>query len=181
MNHSEKIKIPNKTYPLTSRARFFFFSIDKKLKVRNTQEGKVWSPTIQKDCQYRILAPEIEKTARSVVLSNGMKSSEMKTAVQRRACARGSILTGRAPISRAKIQRIHKTKTPSRKISERNWNVHRNSWKETKVGKGKLATFQTQSWVKYGYPIDFAFCFELYRKKLYAYKTPWLTDVCDCF
>ena len=59
------------------------------------------------------------------------------TAVKCRACARGSILVGRAPISRAKFKGRHKKKSLSPKISEGKLKRSQRSVKETKVVKRK--------------------------------------------
>ena len=59
------------------------------------------------------------------------------TAVKCRVCVRGSILFGRAPISRAKFKGRHKKKSLSPKIIEGKLKRSQRSVKETKVVKRK--------------------------------------------
>ena len=51
--------------------------------------------------------------------------------------------------------------------------------KKQKQGKGKLETFGPQSLFKNGYPVDLAFCFELYQESYTPLKHRDLVVVCN--
>ena len=110
-----------------------------------------------------------------------------------------SIIVGCTPISCAKVNGKHENNNKSRKISEKNWNFHRNLYKETKRGKRKPREFSNTKliqvqvscwfsilfWIFYSVS-NFLFCFEfsilfwVLPERLYVFKTPWVTSWCGC-
>ena len=102
----------------------------------------------------------------------------VNTVVKRRAYARGSNLARCLPIFLAKLRR--KKMPLSRKISERNRNVHRNFLKEIEVGKrNSRDPFNTKS-IQVRVSYWFTILLLDLPKSIYGFKTPWLTSLCGC-
>ena len=60
-----------------------------------------------------------------------------------------------------------------------NWNLIRNLWKETKVGKRRTREFSNTKLIQVRVSCWFANLFWALPQKLYAFKLLWLTNSCD--
>ena len=60
-----------------------------------------------------------------------------------------------------------------------NWNLIRNLWKETKVGKRRTREFSNRKLIQVRVSCWFANLFWALPQKLYAFKLLWLTNSCD--
>ena len=102
----------------------------------------------------------------------------VNTVVKRRAHARGSNLARCLPIFLAKLRR--KKMPLSRKISERNRNVHRNFLKEIEVGKRNSRDPLNTKFIQVRVSYWFTILLLDLPKTIYGFKTPWLTSLCGC-